>query len=309
MLKSLWSRKLPPGLAGLQFRSGQVKFAHCVREGDQPQLRLCENLDTDDSWPARAQRLAERVKSLGLAGVACNLVLEPEHYQLFMMDAPKVPAEELREAIKWKVKDLISQPLEETVIDVMPLPDDCGRAEQNLVYAVVADRNFVVNAIAAITEAKLTLSSIDIDEMAARNLALAAAPGPRGVALVHLNQGQGAMTLVKDDCLYLSRSFALNYQAGLLDDLPVEALILELQRSFDYYERQLGQVPPANICLYGEHVTADKITDELRQAFFGVEFSVLSIGALVAPDEQYDEAVLQHCASVIGASLRQESAA
>jgi MSHA biogenesis protein MshI len=309
VLKSLWSGKRPAGLAGLQFRPGQVNFAYCLRSGDTVRLQLCENLDSEDAWPARTQLLAERVKSLGLAGLSCNLVLEPEHYQLFMMESPKVPAEELREAIKWKVKDLISMPLEEAVIDVMRLPEDCGRAEQTLIYAVVAERKFVTSAIEAITAAKLELTSIDIDEMAARNLALASAPGPRGVALVHLNQGQGAMTLVKGDCLYLSRSFALNYQAGLLDDLPVEALILELQRSFDYYERQLGQVPPANICLYGEHVTADKISDDLRQAFFGVEFSVLSIGDLVAPDEQYDEAILQHCASVIGASLRKEVAA
>ncbi|MBB3168768.1 MSHA biogenesis protein MshI [Simiduia aestuariiviva] len=309
MLKSLWSRSQPAGLAGLQFRSGQLNLAHCVRADDQPRLRICESLEVDDTWDARAQLLGERVKSLNLAGVGCNLVLEPEHYQLFMMEAPKVPDEELREAIKWKVKDLINFPLEEAVIDVMPLPEDCGREGQKLVYAVVAKREFIKPAIAAVLDAKLTLNSIDIDEMSARNLALAAAPGPRGVALVHINEGQGAMTLVKEDCLYLSRSFALKYQGGLLDDLPVEALILELQRSFDYYERQLGQVPPAQICLFGEHVTADKITEELRKAFWGVEFSVLSIAELVAPDDQYDEAILQHCAAVIGASLRQEDAA
>lgn len=291
----------------MQFREGQMNLALTVRAEDQPRLKICETLEVGDSWSERTQLLGERVKGLNLAGTPCNLVLEPEHYQLFMMEAPKVPEEELREAIKWKAKDLISYPLEEAVIDVMQLPEDCGRAGQKLVYAVVAKRDFIQPAVEAVLEAKLALTSIDIDEMSSRNLALAAAPGPRGVALVHINEGRGAMTLVKDDCLYLSRNFTLNYQGGLFDDLPVDALILELQRSFDYYERQLGQVPPANICLYGEHVTEDKITDALRQAFFGVEFSVLSIASLVAPDDQYEEQILQHCASVIGASLRQEA--
>ncbi|UTA46589.1 MSHA biogenesis protein MshI [Simiduia sp. 21SJ11W-1] len=307
MLKSLWTRSKPPGLAGLQFREGQMNLALCMGEGANARLKVCETLEVEDDWPARRRLLSERVKGLSLGGVGCNLVLEPERYQLFMMEAPKVPGNELRDAIKWKVKDLISFPLEDAVIDVMPLPDDCGRAGQKLVYAVVAKRDFITAAIDTVLAAKLELSSIDIDEMSSRNLALAAAPGPRGVALVHIDEGRGAMTLVKDDCLYLSRNFALNYSGGLLDDLPVDALILELQRSFDYYERQLGQVPPAQICLYGEHVTADKITQSLRQAFFGVEFSVLSIADLVAPDEQYDEAILQHCASVIGASLRREA--
>lgn len=306
MLSNIWPRSQPPGQCGIQFNEGALHLAYSVLGEHQIDIKACESLASSDDWQNRSRFLAERVKDLGIARARCNLVLNQDQYQLFMMEAPKVPEEELREAIKWKVKDLISFPLDQAVIDVLPLPDDCGRPGQKLVYAVVANKDMVLPAIAAIAAAKLSLASIDIDEMAARNLAGVAPSGPRGAALIHLSAGKGSMTLVKNDCLYLSRNFALNYQAGLLEDLPSEALVLELQRSFDYYERQLGQVPPAQVWLFGEHVSADKITDDLRSAFFGVQFDVLSLTDLVAPSDQYDESILQQCAAVIGASLRRE---
>lgn len=308
MLNKLWSRAKPAGLFGVQFNEGELNFAFSSRLPDQIQLKVCESIESTDTWSERSQLLAERVKALGLMGAGCNLVLNQDQYQLFMMEAPKVPAEELRDAVKWKVKDLINYPLEEAIIDVILMADDCGRSGQKLVYAVVAKKEFLVAAINVISQAKLTLESIDIEEMASRNLAGVASSGPRGAALVQLSSGRGSLSLVKNDCLYLSRNFSINYNAGLLDDLPVDALMLEIQRSFDYYERQLGQVPPAHVWLFGENVSADKITDTLRGAFFGVQFDVLSLTELVAPSEQFDEAILQQCASVIGATLRAEVA-
>lgn len=306
MLKKLWSKTQPAGRCGLQFNEGEINLAYCIRTADQIHLKSCEVLASGEAWSERTLLLSERVKALGVAGVGCNVVLNQDQYQLFMMDAPKVPAEELRDAVKWKVKDLINYPLEQAVVDVIPLADDCGRAGQKLVYAVVAKKDLVLATIDAVQSAKLSLESIDIDEMSARNLASVASSGPRGAALVHLSAGKGSLSLVKNDCLYLSRNFSINYQAGLLDDLPSEALVLELQRSFDYYERQLGQVPPAHIWLFGENVSADKVTEILRGAFFGVTIDVLSITNLVAPTEQFDELILQQCASAVGASLRQE---
>jgi len=308
LLKKLWSRTQPNGRCGLQFNGGEINLVYTLRNPEQILLKACESLASSDGWPERSRLLGERVKALGISGVGCNVVLSQDQYQLFMMDAPKVPEEELRDAVKWKVKDLINYPLEQAVVDVIPLADDCGRAGQKLVYAVVAKKDLILATVETVASAKLHLESIDIGEMSARNLAGVASSGPRGAALVHLSAGKGSLSLVKNDCLYLSRNFSINYQAGLLDDLPVEALVLELQRSFDYYERQLGQVPPADVWLFGEHVSADKITDELRGAFFGVNFAVLSLTDLVAPSEQFDETILQQCAAAVGASLRQEVA-
>ncbi|AFU98062.1 type IV pilus biogenesis protein PilM [Simiduia agarivorans] len=307
MFKSLFSRKGPAGLCGLQIQGGNLLLAFVSGAGERIALDCCEVLEAGDSWSGRAELLAQKVRESGLAQARCNLVLTPEQYQLFMMEAPKVPAEELREAVKWKVKDLVSEPLDQVVIDVMSLADDCGRAGQRLIYAVVAKREFIEAAIALVEKSGLVLESIDIDEMAVRNLGVRLAADKRGVALVVLRQGQGSLALVKEQQLYLSRSFTINYAGGLLDDIPEEALILELQRSFDYYERQLGQVPPATIVLMGEHVTSDKLQGQLADAF-GAQVQTLDIARWLEDNERYDELVLQQCASALGAALRSEEA-
>lgn len=276
--------------------------------GERIALDCCEVLEAGDSWSARAELLSQKIRESGLAQARCNLVLTPEHYQLFMMEAPKVPAEELREAVKWKVKDLISEPLDQVVIDVMPLAEDCGRAGQRLIYAVVAKRAFIEDAVVMVAKSGLLLESIDIDEMAIRNLGSRLATDKRGVAMVVLREGQGSLALIKEQQLYLSRTFTINYPGGLLDDIPEEALILELQRSFDYYERQLGQVPPASIVLMGEHVTADKLHGQIADAF-GAQVQALDITAWLNDSERYEDVVLQQCASALGAALRSETLA
>lgn len=292
----------------MQIQGKNLLLAFISDAGEHIALECCEALDAGETWSARTELLSQKVRESGLAQARCNLVLAPDQYQLFMMEAPKVPTEELREAVKWKVKDLISEPLDQVVVDVMPRADDCGRAGQNLIYAVVAKRAFIEPAIVLVEKAGLLLESIDIDEMAVRNLGNRLSADKRGVAMVVLRQGQGSLALVKEQQLYLSRSFTIDYSGGLLDDIPEEALVLELQRSFDYYERQLGQVPPSTIILMGENVTADKLQGLLSDAF-GAQVQTLNIAAWLKDSERFEEQVLQLCASALGGALRAEEAA
>jgi len=51
-----------------------------------------------------------------------------------------VPAEELAEALRWRVKDLITFPVAEAIIDAFLLPEDSARGTSRMAYAVVAQR-------------------------------------------------------------------------------------------------------------------------------------------------------------------------
>lgn len=109
--------------------------------------------------------------------------------------------------------------------------------------------------------------------------------------------------------MYLARSFSLNYNGGLLDALPEESLALELQRSLDYYERQMGQAPPAVIYVCGEHVSEDKVGEVLKASLAPrVQWLNPELAVQVAPDEM-DDPLAQQCIAAIGAALRQPRAA
>jgi MSHA biogenesis protein MshI len=89
----------------------------------------------------------------------------------------------------------------------------------------------------------------------------------------------------------------------LLDEIPESEVVLELQRSLDYYERQLKQVMPTTAIFFGENVIEDKITevtrDNLNQEVF--------VGQVEGFDfTEEDNMASARVMATYGASLRRE---
>lgn len=292
-------------VVGVDFSTAGVAFAHIQRPAtQQPYLAHCDFIPAETGVDL-ADLLRARLLKLGLLGVPCNLVMGSGSYQLILGEAPKVPAEELAEALRWRIKDLVQFPIAEAVVDAFFLPEDSARGTNRMAYAVAAQRKNIEAAVAAIAETGLELKNIDIPELVLRNLAEVCCDTKRGVAIVKLQQGGGSLQIIRDGNLYLSRQFSLSYNAGLLDDLPGEALVLELQRSLDYFERQMRQVPPSHIYLCGENVTADKLTPNIRNAL-AVTINLLDLSSGIQIADAIPEHICSLALHAIGAALRQD---
>ena len=291
---------------GVEFTAEGVSFAYIQRPAAQePRLLHCEFLACDDISSA-PDVLRNRLIKLGIQKLTCNLLMNTNQYQLLLGEAPKVPLEELAEALRWRVKDLIQFPIAEAAIDAFLLPEDSARVGNRMAYAVVTQRQHLVQLIAHAKKAHLSLESIDIAELAMRNLAQTCCDTKRGIALIKLGQGGGNLQIIRDGNLYLSRQFSLAYNGGLLDDLPAEALVLELQRSLDYFERQMRQTPPSHVYICGENITADKLTAEIRNSL-SVKIEVLDINRGLQIESKVQEHTLSLCLLALGAALRQDS--
>ena len=291
---------------GVEFAAEGVAFAYIKRmPTQQPLLVSSEFIPIDKSVDA-ADVLRARLAKLGLQKIPCNIAMSSGSYQMLLGEAPKVPPEELADALRWRVKDLIQFPIADAVMDAFLLPEDSARGTSRMAYAVVAQRPQVTQLIAQAKSAQLNLQSIDIPELCLRNLAQACCDTKRGIALVKLGQGGGSLQIIRDGNLYLSRQFALAYNAGLLDDLPGDALILELQRSLDYFERQMRQTPPSHVYLCGENVTADKLTPEIRNSL-AVKIELFTIETGVQLGENIQEHSLSLCLLALGAALREDA--
>ncbi|MDM3870902.1 MSHA biogenesis protein MshI [Porticoccus sp. W117] len=291
---------------GVEIRPDGIAVAQtgASPQGDT-QLLACEFLRCDADAD-RAALLRDSISSLGLKGARCHAVLPADSYQLQLTEAPQVPANELRDAVRWKIQDQLSMPVEEAVIDAFPLPQNTGRSDS--VYAVAAAREQVDAIAQLVSDAGLKLKSVDINELALRNLASTINTGVRSIAIALLSPGKACVNVYGNDALYLSRQFDIPWKGGLMDDLPSDSLALELQRSLDYFERQMRQPPPKQIYLCGEHVSSDKIDDDLKNSL-STPLAVLDLADTLPLPAGTECDQLPLCVAAIGASLRSEVAA
>ena len=228
-----------------------------------------------------------------LQGMPCCFVLDDKDYQMLTIDPPDVPAEEIKEAVKWKVKDLISLPLEEVMVDVFIIPAS-NEAAKSLANVIVVHKAVIEQISSWMEELDLQLKAIDIPELSYRNYLETVGYLEKNIALVLIKENYGKLIVINRGSVCFSRHFSLHYKGGLFDELPDADIALELQRSLDYYERQLKYIVPPKIVVVGENITEDKITasikDSLNQQIVaespaGFEFSEedrLYTGRLVA---------------------------
>ncbi len=299
---------------GLEISSEGVAIAQGPgASSSRAELNLCEFLSfdpaTDDpKRDSQLQRdmLEQRIDALDLKNAPCHVVMPVGSYQLLLVEAPKVEPKELGEAIRWRIKDLINYPLEEAAVDAFLLPKDSSSSGASMAYAVVVKKEYIRSLVSFVEQARLELKAIDIGEMCLQNVLSAGADKEalsRSTALVKFRQGSGSLHVYKAGNLYLSRQFKLDYGAGLLDDLPQEALVLELQRSLDYYERQMRQVPPRTIYFCGDNISEDKITDGI-QSSLSADIKVLPVSESFELSETIEAHILSLCLPAVGATLR-----
>lgn len=163
----------------------------------------------DASLDAFAARLAD----LGLKGVQAVGLLRPGQYQFLQIDAPQVPAEELRAAARYQVKDLVTAHLDDVTLDVLKVGDGQHKAGEHL-FVVVAT-NAQVRELLALSDAmKWNLRIIDVQETAQRNLqqlvARSAGRADKAEALLAIADGRmGLLTISANDELFFTRRLEL----------------------------------------------------------------------------------------------------
>jgi MSHA biogenesis protein MshI len=251
--------------------------------------------------------LKQAVSGQKLGKAACATLLAVSDYQLLMVEAPEVPPSELKAAIRWRIRDLIDFHVDDAVLDVFDVPPSGARAVQEHLYVVVSRSATVKERIEALEHAGVTLETIDIPELALRNIAAQLEQDANGQAMLYFGADQGLITLTRNSTLYLARSMDIGYHQ--LQDTPglVDRLALELQRSMDYYDRHFQQAPIAAITLCPVPGSAPQIAEQLEQQV-GVPVHTLQVEDIVEVREPVDDEQLAHCLLAIGAALRTEPA-
>ena len=203
----------------------------------------------------RGKTLEKIAHECHLQRYQCTNLLNPGEYQLLSVEAPNVPNDELKTAVRWRIKDVLDFPVDDAVIDVLTLPSDKNTPERKSgLFAVAASGASIRQRQELFESAHVGLSAIDIPEMAQRNLsALLETPG-RGLALLACDNAGVLLTITFEGELCLSRRFDVTLaQLVQLDvgqrSTSFERITLELQRSFDHFESQFRFIAVSKLLL------------------------------------------------------------
>jgi len=313
-MRFLGSTRRTPGWLCINLWPDRVDVSHVAVAGEtRPEITLCNSYRKEGGDAATLARLR---KELQLDLYRCTTLLRNGDYQVVQVDAPNVPAQEARSAVRWRIKDMIDCPVEAATVDALFIPQPEKAAGRTTQMLAVAARNDVIAAtVKPFHDADIPLEVIDIPELAQRNFAHCLEAEGRGLALLAFDEPSALLTFTSGGELYQHRridvsigslSSAFSDQRSALYD----RLVLELQRSLDHFDRQFHHVAVAKVVVT-PLPGAEDLRDHLA-ANLDVPVELLYLSEIMDfphIPELHEPLRQAQCLQLIGAALREERAA
>jgi len=310
-MKFLGSAKRKPGWLCINLMPDRVDVSHVLAQGKaRPEVLLCDSYRKEGDDVATLKRLR---RDLGLGSYRCTTLLKTGDYQVVQVDAPNVPAAEMKIAVSWKLKDLIDFPVETATVDAITIPQGAGGGGRNpQALAVAARSDLIAATVKPFNDADIPLEVIDIPELAQRNVAHFFEEESRGLALLAFNAGGGLLTFTCDGELYQYRN--IDQTLASFADIDAEQrqqlyerIVLELQRSLDGFDRQFHHVAVSKVVL--APVPGAEDLQEYLASNLGVPVTLLDLSQVMdfpGIPELREPVHQSQSLQIIGAAMREE---
>ncbi|MFW5442923.1 MAG: hypothetical protein ACKE51_01275 [Methylococcaceae bacterium] len=307
--KLLGKKQSNKGITALSFTADGIAIAISLyAENQKPTLIHCEFIPTNK----KQATLKELTEKHQLTEYDCNIVLTSGEYRLVTIEAPEVADNELIEAIRWKISDLIEFPVDDALIEHYPLPLSERVNSEKMLEVIACPKSAIQPLVDLCINCELQLKVIDIQETCLRNLATLLPENDRGIAVLHLHKTTGRIIIEQQGSIYISRKLTMGYdRLGLTDNflsdeqiaLEQNGLALEIQRSFDYVESYYGLPPISWLAV----IPLIENTSELINALnsnHGITARIMDLSTIIEGEILLDDPTQAICAPVIGATLR-----
>jgi MSHA biogenesis protein MshI len=191
------------------------------------------------------------------------LVLAAEFYQWVQLDKPAVADDEVMQALPWLVREFTELAPEDLLLDYVDVPVQPNQ-QQAKIQLVLTSRSRWQPLCQALQRRQLNLVNIQPVEWLSRNFIPKQAAAV--MVLAHLPGQELSLQIIQQGAVFFSRKLRgfqrfdqydfAELQQGLLDNL-----LLEVQRSLDYFEGQLRQAPVKEILFILASPTLPAIVD------------------------------------------------
>lgn len=241
-----------PGWLAVSLRPGELSFVHGQYA---PGGAAGVDVYGTQVFEGEFEGAQQAVREHDLGRYQCSTLLSPGEYQLLLVEAPNVPQAELKTAIRWRIKDLLDYQVNDATVDVLAVPPNpTGSERAQSMYAVAARNDLVQACIGRFHSARIPLTVIDIPEMSQRNIAALFERDERGLAMLYIGHNEGLLTINFRRELVLARRIDVGMEdmtsaSGAAREEQFQRVLLELQRTFDHFDRQFAYVPVAKLML------------------------------------------------------------
>ena len=322
------------GMTGISLQHHGIGLARVVRAADEGGIRLdyC-TYQPFSKEKAEGNILKSLTQQYELEDTACVSVIPEDQFNLLLVEAPEVDSTELRSAVRWRIKDLIDFHIDDAVIDVFDIPGQQERGRAKMMYVVASRISTVKEHIEKLEGQAINLSAIDIPELVQRNIAELLPEDSSGVALLTLSGNSGLLTLTREGNLYLARTLEVGVEQlalemmhaeqpeaaddGLSMEQPesqgvplgvarlLDSIILEVQRSMDYYESHFSLPPISGLVVAPLERDIPGVVAYLA-ANLGIPVRQLDLNSVLETEQVIDDRTQARCLSAIGVALRRE---
>lgn len=300
--------------AGVMKDGARIELAVVRRHGDGTLSIDADNVESDREDIDWARDSHAGIDREDLHNARVSTVLPSDSYSMQLVEAPDVPAAELRDAVRWRIQNLIEFPISEAAVEVFEMPAQRHSSGRSMLHAVVAHRDEIIKQIERIRRAHLNLEVIDIPELCVRNVAVHLPADRDGVGFVHFTDDCGYLTITRRGVLHLIRrietrrgDFANPDDDEFARVERVASIALEVQRSLDYYESHYDSQPIAELVI-GPGAGLDGLGNALAEQL-GINVHQLDLNEMFEMERPLSVEEQGHCLLAVGAALRADDGA
>jgi type IV pilus assembly protein PilM len=235
-------------ITGVDIGAGSIKVVRLSRGGNRPRLlsAMLVELSPEQALAAKVSSDLHHLQTGKKIGAANIVTLMPgRHLTIRSLTLPKMPLNELREAVRWEAKRHISYPVDSAQIEYLIVGEKReGVVDKYDIVMVAAERAKVFEQLMPFQEAKIKVSAVDANALALRNvLRTRVLPVNANTLVVDIGAGKTEINVFKDGVLRFSRCV----ESGGLDMTRAiaEALNIGLREAEDK-KRALNILTPAD---------------------------------------------------------------
>lgn len=269
-------------------------------------------------WQANVPSLESGLRTLQteMRLPVCPLVgvLDRTQYRMQAADAPDIPRQDWRDALRWTLKEQVDFPVEDAVLDFMEMPAATQLRQNSSVMVFLVPRADYTTVELAADDVGMRWTALDVPESALRNLSVLAEDGEKAHALMVFGEEHGILVITYKGALLMARHIEVAISAITgAEDVRGAALsraALEILRTVDNFERLHSQVQLSGMTVALPPGCGEDVIDLLADLIY-VPLKALDLSAwfdLEDLGEQQAERMRQHATfselCALGASLR-----